>query len=1367
MRHIGIAVALALCMGVPALAQSTSARLVASPQTVYAGSPITLTFSLPAAAAKSSRIGSGSAISIRFGDGSVGTIVLAPSLNGFSGVTSHVYAAAGIYTATASVATGPATFAVAALSFSATVAVRARAAPAPSPVPERVSLLGIALTWPDGAYHLHLSAGTPVPQPVARVRISAPGTIVAQWLLDGAPTQTVHVSAAEGRTLVSFEYAGPLPGRGSHAVSLRILSPVQGGLSRAATPPPIGYDFAVGTFATPSPTGTEYASLRFQGFIVSNVRYTKGGPTYSGTGRAHVGNVNFSVSFDGVTVVPDAALTQLSRTSVGDVTAGTAANAGSGTNVSRLHTVLRGKHLRGPCASRAYKRAYFTGPGSGASFSDQIGAFGRFGYTFSLMGVILEPVGTPSIALLCWAPAGVENAASGGASDGFNTDVASVARQLLLELDNIGIDEDGNFDADVPGDTVGNYRLGYTPFTAEPTKAQTLQLRFGATDGEPHAAFNDTPAEGPILQQIAPATTKATATICNWEPGGVFASISIGSGQALYAGAPRGFVLTIAQSILAVQNSAFLGGTMSGSFAAGQQVPTAPVKIGGTGMGTIQSAASAAYTSAMRSAAAFNSSQQSSSRSQFGGPKPRSPDISFRGLPATSSPSGQFSGSFTDVGDLVASATQIAPYTSVRYAIAPSDASLYVPGGQNAFPSSFEFTILMSQLAQSPLWGAIPSLDYSQPTYQIIGNVARFQTGYVGQIQNQVQQTSGISARIGGFSNGNIQHMFSGPASPVEATPAFPFPGLYVDRGQVTTPYGGTAARFDASTRGQGWGFAFTDDGGNSGAFSLQGNVRSTYGSFQLDMQLYNVELVDDSVVQSSFWGVLQIPAPIAAAIPVVVQQVNDNGALGALFVPAGVTIGLHAWNASLHLNEPTTIGASSIQLTDATLTLQNYQGPQPHVQGVVLSSGTLQNDQLMPLQRLPSTRVAGLDFTPLAFGFPNAGNNNVPVQLNGSGSIAGWSATQQILTLTAAGGGFAPPPGYHFGVSQSIGPVDMNANIRYSGNAWDGTGKIDTAGFLNASFGLHVDDQIEKGEIGLNVSGGSGNSSSGSAAMTKIAGEATFSRDDGSVKALAFGAALSLSDLSGHVVVLYDTDPDDPLVQSLGGTQKLKARAWNCTQAWCFAGSIDVAIDSNDNLKGELDGLFNSGFAMYASGTVTTALATVKAKAQLSYFDNGEWDIGFSYYPVDVLGVNFEGKGCFWNHHGGAHTANCLDTGYKMTGLGTYIGLHADANLGDVLNASANADIYASDAAGVGAHLDAHGSVQIAGIGPSTDASLDMSSNPLGLKGTANLYFCACLGSLDAHVGAGWYETGGLQIYDAGLGLGGPCGLCDPSNWF
>ncbi|MHB8144640.1 MAG: hypothetical protein ACYDEW_03265, partial [Vulcanimicrobiaceae bacterium] len=544
MRHIGIAVALALCMGVPALAQSTSARLVASPQTVYAGSPITLTFSLPAAAAKSSRIGSGSAISIRFGDGSVGTIVLAPSLNGFSGVTSHVYAAAGIYTATASVATGPATFAVAALSFSATVAVRARAAPAPSPVPERVSLLGIALTWPDGAYHLHLSAGTPVPQPVARVRISAPGTIVAQWLLDGAPTQTVHVSAAEGRTLVSFEYAGPLPGRGSHAVSLRILSPVQGGLSRAATPPPIGYDFAVGTFATPSPTGTEYASLRFQGFIVSNVRYTKGGPTYSGTGRAHVGNVNFSVSFDGVTVVPDAALTQLSRTSVGDVTAGTAANAGSGTNVSRLHTVLRGKHLPGPCASSAYKRAYFTGPGSGASFSDQIGAFGRFGYTFSLMGVILEPVGTPSIALLCWAPAGVENAASGGASDGFNTDVASVARQLLLELDNIGIDEDGNFDADVPGDTVGNYRLGYTPFTAEPTKAQTLQLRFGATDGEPHAAFNDTPAEGPILQQIAPATTKATATICNWEPGGVFASISIGSGQALYAGAPRGFVLT-------------------------------------------------------------------------------------------------------------------------------------------------------------------------------------------------------------------------------------------------------------------------------------------------------------------------------------------------------------------------------------------------------------------------------------------------------------------------------------------------------------------------------------------------------------------------------------------------------------------------------------------------------------------------------------------------------------------------------------------------------------------------------------------------------------------------------------------------------
>lgn len=1294
--------------------------------------------------------------------------MLAPNLNGFSGATTHAYAAAGTYTVIASA--GAETFAGAVLSASATVAIQARPVPAASAAPgpvARVGLLGVALTWPDGAYHLHLSAGTTVPQPVARVRISAPGTVVAQWSLDGAPTQTVQVTAAEGRTLVSFEYAGPLPGHGSHAVSLRILSPVQGGLSRVPPVPPIGYDFTIGTFATPSPTGTEYASLRFQGFIVSNVRYTKGGPTYSGTGRAHVGNVNFSVSFEDVTVVPDAALTQLLRTSVGDVTAGTAANEGSGTNVSRLHTVLPGKHAPGPCASSAYSRAYFTGPGSGASFSDQIGAFGRFGYTFSLMGVMLEPVGTPSIALLCWAPAGVENAASGGASDGFNTDVASVARQLLLELDNIGIDEDGNFDADIPGDTVGNYRLGYTPFTAEPTKAQTLQLRFGATDGEPHAAFNDTPAEGPILQQIAPATTKATATICNWEPGGVLASISIGSGQALYVGAPRGFLLTIAQSVLAVQNSAFLGGTMSGSFATGQQVPQLPGKVVGIGAGAIQPAASTAYTSAVRSAAAFNSSQRFSSRAHFNTVPPRSADMLRGGLAGTSNPTGQFSGSFTDAGDLVASATQVAQYTSVRYVIDADHASLYVPGGQNAYPSSFEFTIMMAQLALSPLWGVIPTLDYSQPSGEIIGNVSRLQSGYIEQIQSQVQQVSGVSKSIGGYSNGNLQKIFNGPASPVETQPAFPFPGLFVDRGHVTTPYGGSAASFDTSTRGQGWGFAFTDDGGNSGAFSLQGNVRSTYGAFALDMQLYNVELVDDSVVQSSFWGVLQIPAPIAAAIPVVVQQVNDNGSLGALFVPAGVTIGLRAWNASLHLNEPTTIGASSIQLTDATLALQDYQGPQPHVQGVVLSSGTLQNNQLMPLQQLPSTRVAGLDFTPLAFAFPNAGNNNVPVQINGSGSIAGWSATQQILTLTAAGGGFAPPPGYHFGVSQSIGPVDMNANIRYSGNAWDGAGKIDTAGFLNASFGLHVDDQIETGEIGSNVSGGSGNSSSGSTSMARIAGEATFSRDDGSLKALAFGASLNLSSLSGHAVVLYDTDPNDPLVQSLGGTQQLQARAWNCTQAWCFAGSVDVAIDSNDNLKGELDGLFNNGFAMYASGTLTTALATVQAQAQLSYFDNGEWDMGFSYYPVDVLGVNFKGKGCFWNHRGGAHTANCLDTGYKMTGLGTYIGLHADANLGDLLNASADADIYASDAAGVGAHLDAHGSVQVAGIGPSTDASLDMSSNPLGLKGTAHLYFCACLGSLDVHVGAGWYETGGLQIYDAGLGLGGPCGFCDPSTWF
>ncbi|MHB8147870.1 MAG: hypothetical protein ACYDGM_11515 [Vulcanimicrobiaceae bacterium] len=1356
MRYIVIAVTLLLCIGRPALAQNSSARLVASPQTTYAGSSVTLTFSVSAEAARSSRIGPGSAISIRFGDGGVGTIVLAPSSAGFSGVVTHAYAAAGTYTATAGAAAGPATFAVAALSASATVTVRARPTPPPGPVPQarRVSLLGIALAWPDGAYHLHLSADTPVPQPIAHVRISAPSAIVAQWSLDGAPTQTVHISAAEGRTLVRLEYAGPLPGHGSHSVSLQVLSPVQSGLNRV-TSPSIGYDFAVGTFATPSPTGVEYASLRFQGFTVSNIRYTKGGPTYSGTGRAHVGNVTFSVAFDNITVVQDGAFTKLSGVSVGDVTAGTAANTGSGMSVNKLHAVFKaGKQPPGPCASGAYRLAR-----TGAYFSDQIGTFGRFGYKFSLMGVMLEPLGTPSIALMCWAPAGVENAASGGASDGFNTDIGSAARQLLLELDNIGIDEDGNFDTDISGDAVGNYRLGYTPFTAEPTKAQTLQLRFGANDGAPHAAFNDTNAEGAILAQLAPATTKATATICNWGPAGISASISIGSGQALYVGAPRGFMLTIAQSILTVQNSAFLGGTMSGSFAAGQQVPTSPVKIVGTGTGTIQAAASAAYTSAMRSAAAFNSSQQSSNRGQFGGSKPRSPDISHGGPPATSSPSGQFSGSFTDVGDLVSSATQIAPYTSVRYAIAPSDASLYVPGGQNAFPSSFEFTILMSQLAQSPLWGTIPSLDYSQPTYQIIGNVGRFQSGYVGQIQNQVQQTSGISARIGGFSNGNIPHLFTGPASPVEATPAFPFPGLYIDRGQVTTPYGNSPANFDASARGQGWGFAFTDDGGNSGVFSLQGNVRSTYGSFQLDMQLYNVELVDDSVIQSSFWGVVQIPAPIAAAIPVVVQQVDNNGALGALFVPAGVTIGLHAWNASLHLNEPTTIGASSIQLTDATLTLQHYQGPQPHVQGVVLSSGTLQNNQLMPLNALPSTRIAGLDFTPFAFDFPNTGNDNVPVQLDGSGSIAGWSASQQILTLTAVGGGFAPPPGYHFGVSQSIGVVDVNADIAYSGSGWDGKGKIDTAGFIDATFGLHVDDQSEKGQIGVSVSGGSGGSSSGPVDMANIGGEATFARQDGRLENLAFGADLNLSKLQGHAVVLYDTSATDPVLQSFGGTKNLIARGWDCSRMWCFSGDLTLQFDPQDRLHGEIDAGYNpSGFAMYADGDVKTQLDDIGAQGQFTFNNNGDWDAGLGVQGVPILIVDVGGSICLWSHTHGT-TGTCLDTGVKEVGAGFYFKGTANLPLGP-FNGEVDAHVqYISSAGGFGSGVHENGSLNLGAASANIDMWLAFVTSPLSFKGSASIGVCVVCVSVNGKVEV-TLDMQGLHLNQAGLSFGA-CGLC------
>lgn len=1394
MRPFTVVALAMLVLPVSAFAQGSRATLQASPSSATVGTSIAFTLTVPASAARSLGLRAGSAMPIRFGDNQSGTMVLSLFVNAFTGRTSHTYAAAGTFTASVA-SPGAFTTAFSALA-STTVTIAAQSKPVPTPsilptsAPSRGRLLGMQLLWPNGAYHLQLTSGESVPQPVARVLVSASTQIVAQWSVDGKPMQTVTAAASAQRPVI-FRYAGALPPGGSHSVGFVVLSPVQSGLVVPTPPPPIGYQYGGLGFATPSPLGTAYTSLHFQGFIVTSVHYSKPGPQqYSGTGAAHIANLSFTVSFSNVTVVPDHC--PLSCPGQGAVTAGTAVSAiatpapqglpgnrkGGSSGGGGVHRAPSGSN---PLAGVGCGGPYLLGFGQfagGIAFGGQVGSFARYGYNFSLMGALLEPLGTSSQATLCWAPVGVDIASSTDASNGFNNPPPfsffhALQNQLVLTLSMIQIDQDGQFEDDISGDNVGPYRLGYTPFDVAPTKSQTLQLRFSDTDGAPHAAFNGTPASGPILQQVSPAATNVTVSNCDWSATGINAIVSINSGQSIYVAEPARFKLTISSAMLALQNSFFLGGAMAGAFAANQNAPPSLVSSGGgfrISRG-VQSSASTAYQTAAQSAASYNASQQSSSGSHFVRLTHSVPISLFGG--GTTDPAGGFSGPFTSSGDLVAAATPGA-YSNAGYQITATHASLFVPGGESAYQPDGAFDLMMDVIAAvSPLWSQIPQLNYNPQTgYSWSGSGAFGAGNIIGQLQSGSQSgQGGVRFKAGGslgYAGGSVQQ-FGGSAQPVTATPAMPYPGLYIDQGTIQTPSQAGSSTFSASQQGQGFGFAFTGGGGNSGLFSLSAGINMKYGSFPINLQILNVEFLNYAVVKSGAWGVLQIPAPIAATLPIEIEQINPDGSFGTPVVPQNATIALTAWKASLSPNQNVVIGTSSIAIPNATLTFSGTQLQLPAVQGTLQASGTIQNDQLLPLGQIPQTRISGLDFQPQSFSFP--ANGSAP-GISGNGSIAGWMANKALI-LTLQGNSFAPPSGTQFGVSQSFGVVSMSANISYSGNAWDGSGQIQSADFLNASFSLHVDDQTETGEVGVTVPGGSGNSSSGIVNLAGIAGGARFSRDNGALQALAFGATLNLSAFKGSTVVIYDTSLNDPLVQQ--ASQKsgasigdLGSRGWNCAQAWCFTGSVAIAIDSNDKLSGNLDGLVNNGFEMYVNGQLQTVLTTVSATGSFGLFNDGEWDLGIHYTPIPIFGVNFDLKAaCFWDHHGGQHVQNCLDSGFSETGVGGYIGVGASINLGPIASASADAAVWAGDSVGVGAHLDASGSVGIAGVGVEADASLDLSTSPLGFKGHAHLYACVCAFSLDVSVGAYWYVGQSFGIDDAGLGLGGPCGFCNPSNWF
>jgi|GEM_PF-2818693 len=131
----------------------------------------------------------------------------------------------------------------------ATVSINARGGGA------AMQIVGMTLSWPNGASSLSLSGSSGPPQPVALVRVSGPGTLVVQWRLDGNPysTATQTVSSAGNQRFVLSQ---PLPNSGSHSLSLVVIEPSMNAPGQPTPAPPLTYAYA----------GTPIVAQSTQGF---------------------------------------------------------------------------------------------------------------------------------------------------------------------------------------------------------------------------------------------------------------------------------------------------------------------------------------------------------------------------------------------------------------------------------------------------------------------------------------------------------------------------------------------------------------------------------------------------------------------------------------------------------------------------------------------------------------------------------------------------------------------------------------------------------------------------------------------------------------------------------------------------------------------------------------------------------------------------------------------------------------------------------------------------------------------------------------------------------------------------------------------
>ncbi len=186
-------------------------------------------------------------------------------------------------------------------------------------------------------------------------------------------------------------------------------------------------------FFTPTPT-VQIRSAEFQGFLVQISTTRKRLQPIPAPGARSAPRISRFRS--PISVVPDGALSQLFGTSVGDVTNGTAIPT-SGVNISKVRFVGRGPQPPGPCArSTIISRD----PARFSPINRHVPAFRLHVYVH---GSRLSGRHALDRASLLGAR-GRRTAASGSTADGFNTDTLDFDRQLLLELDNIAIDEDGD-----------------------------------------------------------------------------------------------------------------------------------------------------------------------------------------------------------------------------------------------------------------------------------------------------------------------------------------------------------------------------------------------------------------------------------------------------------------------------------------------------------------------------------------------------------------------------------------------------------------------------------------------------------------------------------------------------------------------------------------------------------------------------------------------------------------------------------------------------------------------------------------------------------------------------------------------------------